>query len=158
MLDNLKDHIDSQREDFELYPFDNEKGWKEISTKIAPELKWPKWKLASVAACLAIIVVSAFYQSAPRIEANTEISELEQFYAGEISNKITLVKTQLKDHRILEDLELMDNAFAELKADLNDNIDNEEVIAAMMENYQLKLQILEEILKELEKENSESSL
>lgn len=158
MLDNLKDHIDSQREDFELYPFDTEKGWEEIASKVTPEPKWPKWKLVSVAACLVIIAVSVFYQSTPRGEANSEISELEHYYSGEISSKITLVKSQLEDHSILMDLELMDNAFSELKADLNENIDNEEVIAAMVENYQLKLQILEEILRELEKEKGESSL
>ena len=65
------------------------------------------------------------------------------------------MRSHLGDTRILEDLAVMDQAFAELKADLRDNVDNEEVIAAMMENYQLKLQILEEILNELEKENRE---
>ena len=52
----------------------------------------------------------------------------------------------------------MNAAFSELKADLKDNVDNEEVVTAMMENYRLKLQILEEILKELEKERSEEVL
>ena len=69
-----------------------------------------------------------------------------------------LVKSQVKDPRVIEDLEAMDKAFAELKGDLEDNVDNEEVVAAMMENYQLKLRILEEILSELEKENDKSSL
>ena len=52
----------------------------------------------------------------------------------------------------------MDQVFAELKTDLEENVDNEEVITAMMENYRLKLQILEEILVELEKEKREEIL
>jgi hypothetical protein len=69
-----------------------------------------------------------------------------------------LVKNQLDDDRILEDLNAMDDAFADLKSDLEDNVDNEEVIMAMMENYRLKLQILEEILSKLEKEERDASL
>ena len=87
-----------------------------------------------------------------------ELSEVENFYQNEINYKISLVRNQLEDPSILEDLQLMDQAFSELKADLKDNVDNEEVVAAMMENYQLKLRILEEILKELDQENRESSL
>ena len=47
----------------------------------------------------------------------------------------------------------MDRAFAELKQDLKDNADNAEVIAAMMNHYRLKLQILEKMLNEIQEEN-----
>ena len=83
---------------------------------------------------------------------------MENYYEGEINKKVTLIKGQLEDDQILKDLEEMDAVFADLKADLNENVDNEEVIMAMMENYRLKLQILEEILNELEKEKSEEVL
>lgn len=159
MLDNLKDHIEGQRDDFETYPFDSDKGWEDIKAKVAPNhQKKDPWKIAGVAACFAFILGGTIFFVNPVSQVNNEIAELEEYYNGEINQKITLVKNQLKDDRILQDLNTMDQAFAELKADLRDNVDNQEVITAMMENYQLKLQILEEIIKELEKEKSEEVL
>jgi len=156
MSDNLKDHIDKQRDQFEIYSFDQEVGWNQISDKVKPVKKWPIWKLASVAACLLFVLTGSIYYA--NYETGGALSDVENYYESEINYKVSLVKSQLSDPSLLEDLEAMDQAFAELKADLKDNVDNEEVVTAMMENYQLKLRILEEILVELEKEKSESNL
>ncbi|GAB4248736.1 MAG: hypothetical protein Tsb0034_28120 [Ekhidna sp.] len=160
MSDNLKDRIINEREDFELYPFDTKAGWDEISSRINRPKKWPTWKVVSVAATVALVLLSSWYQSIPLSSSasNPVLSEMEQYYHGEINEKIMLVKQHVKDPRVLEDLEIMDQAFSELKNDLRENVDNEEVVQAMMENYRLKLRILEEILSELEKERSETSL
>ena len=159
MLDNLKDHIDNKRDEFETYPFDVDAGWEEIAQKVVPtQQKRDPWKIASIVACFALICAGTIFFMNPVAQEENEIVELERYYNGEINQRISLVKSQLNDHRILEDLNVMDQAFAELKADLKDNVDNQEVITAMMENYQLKLQILEEIIKELEKEKSEEVL
>lgn len=159
MQDNLKDQIDNSPEDFEIYPFDAEKGWDEISKKIAPAKKRNLGWTIGIAASLLMVIGFGFYsfqhQSDPL--AN-EVAEIENFYGNAIDQKIALVRNEIKDERILNDLEVMDEAFAELKADLNDNVDNQEVVEAMMENYRMKLQILEEILKELDKEKSEKPL
>lgn len=159
MRDSLKEHIENSREEFELYPFDNDKEWSNIAEKINPrkEKKDP-WRLLGIAACISAIIGCTIFFMNPVNNQNSEIAELEQYYNGEINQKITLIKGQLKDEHILKDLNEMDAAFAELKADLKDNVDNQEVVTAMMENYRLKLQILEEILTELEKENREEVL
>lgn len=159
MRDSLKEHIDNSREHFELYPFDGDREWVKIAKKIKPngEQRNP-WKIASIAACVAAIIGGTIFFMSPSTSKGNEIAELEQFYNGEINQKITLIKGQLEDDYILQDLEDMDAAFVELKADLKDNVDNQEVISAMMENYRLKLQILEEILNELEKEKREEVL
>ena len=55
------------------------------------------------------------------------------------------------------DMVELDKVFEELKNDLKDNSDNEEVIEAMIQNYRFKLQMLEEILLQLNKsKNSEN--
>jgi hypothetical protein len=53
------------------------------------------------------------------------------------------------------DIELteLDHIYRELKEDLKDNADNEEVVVAMIQNYRLKLEILEEILLQLKPAN-----
>ncbi len=159
MLDNLKDHVTKNRENFELYPIDTDLEWKDISGKLENSReKVDPWRRVGIAACFAFILSGTIFFMNPIHQTNDEIAELERYYNSEINQKVTLVKHHLKDDRILQDLNTMDQAFAELKADLKDNVDNQEVVTAMMENYQLKLQILEEILNELEKEKSEEAL
>ena len=54
------------------------------------------------------------------------------------------------------DMELvdLDRVFLDLKDDLKDNADNEEVIEAMIQNYRLKLEILEEMLMVLKESDN----
>ncbi|MEM9896412.1 MAG: hypothetical protein AAF789_08580 [Bacteroidota bacterium] len=159
MQDNFKDYIDSNREDFEIYPFDADKEWNGLSKKILPKKrKIDRWKVTAIASCILLVLLSTIHFLNPADPVNNEVAELEQYYTTEINHKVSLIKDQLENDAILKDLEAMNGVFAELKADLKDNVDNEEVISAMMENYRLKLQILEEILGELERENAEKSL
>jgi hypothetical protein len=51
---------------------------------------------------------------------------------------------------IEQDLAGLDSALVQLKRDLKDNISNAEVIEAMIQNYRLKLAILEEVLGYIE--------
>ena len=57
---------------------------------------------------------------------------------------------------LIEDFTEMDKAFLELKEDLKDDVDNEEVVEAMINNYRLKLKILERIMIEIEEKDNES--
>jgi hypothetical protein len=50
----------------------------------------------------------------------------------------------------------LDSICTDLKKDLKDNIANQEVIEAMIQNYRIKLQLLEDMLKLL-KENENKS-
>ncbi len=158
MQDNLKDHIDANRENFELYPFESNQEWAKISVKMEQAgAKKDTWKWIGIAACFVLIVGSTFFFIRPMNEGG-EVAEIENFYATEINQKVSLIKNHDEGDFILKDLEEMDAVFAELKSDLKENLDNEEVITALMENYRLKLQILEEILNELEKEQGEEVL
>lgn len=156
MRDNLKEHIEKEREEFEVYEFSQEKSWSEISDRLSTDSK-PKhvinyWKYA-VAACL-IVASGWFAYNLGQNEAGVynELSEVESYYQNEIATKLTLVKTKMDDPLLIADLELMDEAFADLKKDLKDNVDNAEVVEAMMENYRLKLEILEKILEKINKD------
>jgi len=53
------------------------------------------------------------------------------------------------------DMELvdLDRVYDELKKDLKDNAANQEVIEAMIQNYRLKLDILEEMLMAIKQSN-----
>jgi predicted CopG family antitoxin len=57
---------------------------------------------------------------------------------------------------LTDDMEELDEVYLELKKDLKDNVSNPEVIEAMVLNYRVKLEILEDLLNQLnEKENQD---
>ncbi len=51
----------------------------------------------------------------------------------------------------------LDVLFKELKEDLNDNADNHEVIEAMIQNYSIKLEILEDMLNQIKPEQKNNN-
>lgn len=158
MPDKLKDHIEENRGDFDLYPF--EANWSKIADHLEKDKKPPLPKIL-VAASLTLLLVSF---SVLWISQNSddaiprEVVEMEHYYTHQIDQKVQLIKNDPRGNEILMEIEEMDAAFSELKDDLNDNIDNQEVIRAMMENYRFKLEMLERILNKLEEENVEQDL
>jgi hypothetical protein len=89
-----------------------------------------------------------------------ELIEAEAYYSSQISMKqdeifrLTTTNPEVR-HEINMEMVDLDRVYSELKEDLKDNADNEEVIEAMIQNYRLKLDILEEMLVQL-KQSDES--
>ncbi|HYW95471.1 MAG TPA: hypothetical protein VE870_07790 [Bacteroidales bacterium] len=94
-----------------------------------------------------------FYQLVP------ELKETENYYNNLVSIKMNELQPWFNrvpglDHEVNGDLGELDSVYASLKQDLRDNIDNEQVIEAMIQNYRMKLEILEDLLNELNTENN----
>ncbi|MFY0687695.1 MAG: hypothetical protein JXQ90_11050 [Cyclobacteriaceae bacterium] len=162
MSDDLKKYVDQEREQFELYPYDLDQGWNELRERLpktAPKESKPIWYM--VAAGLAmLLMISPMLFNGPNSTESTVPSEIVevQFYYNEIIDaKMTLVKSQVKDPEILSDIDALDEVFSELNEDLKDGVRNEEVVMAMIENYRLKLEILERILEDLEEDSHETN-
>ena len=82
------------------------------------------------------------------------LMEAKVYYSGLINNMENEVYRMAGDNSpikqdIKTEFEELDKIFNELKNDLRDDADNQEVIEAMIQNYRIKLQILEEILSQL---------
>lgn len=156
MSDQLKEYIDSNRTDFEIFPFDEEAGWEEIAAKVEVRPKsgfFKPWMYVAASVLLVgvfgLAVLKSGNQSSPYA---SEFQEAQSYYQQMVDAKIMMVKARVDDSELFRDLEAMDAAFAELERDLKDDVDNEEVVAAMIDNYRLKLRILEKILEELDQE------
>lgn len=91
-------------------------------------------------------------------EVSDEYAELENYYSQQVSMNIEKLKKYNFDENILEDIAELDVAFQELKRELGDTqvMSDEEIIHAMIENYQMKINILERVLERIpSKENNE---
>jgi hypothetical protein len=146
-----------------------------VDTRKAPliRINWKdiSWKAAAV----AVIFMASYYfhdymasrnqaagpmggQNAGASIMVKELIEAEAYYSSQIDIKKDEVFQLAADNPEIRreiDMELvdLDRVFNELKEDLNDNAANEEVIEAMIQNYRLKLDILEEMLMVLKQSN-----
>lgn len=161
-MDELKRYVDDHRDDFELPAggFDDlwgniEKGIDQKERKRVPLFSGKAWKVAAMLVVTVGLAWLAFRVSSGEdqlAKSNPDWLETEQFYSAQIQEKMQVLEAKREeiDHAVFNDLEMLDVAFTELKEDLQDNADNSEVIEAMIQNYRIKLQLLEEILKEID--------
>ncbi|MCV9388685.1 hypothetical protein [Reichenbachiella ulvae] len=156
--DDWKDHIEKNRSEFEQYELDQD-SWANIVSgldkkekSLEKRSKWlgNLWKGA--AACMLAAVVAFVLYPVEQSDdyASSQLSEVETYYQSKINIKVSQISAIENDQTIFQDLEVLDQAFVELKEDLKDNADNEEVINAMIATYKVKLEVLERILEELE--------
>lgn len=91
-----------------------------------------------------------------------ELQEVEHYYSAEIDRKMeelskfTSTDSELKQD-ITTDMDELDQAYDELKDDLKEAVATEEIIEAMVQNYRLKLQILEQMLQQIKERNGEEN-
>ena len=83
-----------------------------------------------------------------------ELAEAKAYYTSQVNTKLAEIEPMLEGNPelgddIMKDLSELDSVYNNLKADLLDNIANKEIIEAMIQNYRLKLEILEELQMEL---------
>ncbi|MFA5419853.1 MAG: hypothetical protein WC341_15480 [Bacteroidales bacterium] len=109
--------------------------------------------------------ISAIQSSASEEDRQmlTQLMESKAYYTSLINTKTEEVyllaaeKPMLRDE-IQQEMKELDQEFLKLQNDLHDNTDSEEVIAAMIQNYRLKLQILEETLMQLQVQKKENNI
>jgi hypothetical protein len=171
--DPLKSFIDSNRDDFDKH-IPSAAMWDAIDERLNP----PKTKMVSirtlwlVAASLLILLglpltwMLLTKEVVPQNQPLTaqeekidpmfkEFQEAETYYAAEVSEKVNLIKEMEGDEELLAEIEFLQLEYENLKKEMDAGADSQKIIAAMIENYRLRLNILEEILMELQDNRSD---
>ena len=172
MSDRLEDFVRQHREEFDLREPDPSV-WLKINPANAPVVKEKRpLRWLRVAAAIAVIFAGSsagiYFLTGGNNEADLysqelymEMQETEAFYTMMVSDRYEELKPFLASNPVANemlsaDMEELDEVYHELKNDLKDNISNPEVIEAMVLNYRIKLEILEDLLNQLkEKENQD---
>ncbi len=169
MKDKLEKFILENRNDFDVYE-PSENVWTKIEKNQKRRLHKTNWKgwLWKAAAILVIFGSSLLFfemlhykgihiislEKEQEEVVIPELKEAEMYYSSIIEEKIREIKPMLTEHpgmdkEINKDLTELDSMYTELKKDLKDNIATGEVVHALIENYRMRIDILEEILHEL---------
>lgn len=85
-----------------------------------------------------------------------EYAELESFYAKQVSTQLKQLNKYRYDKDIMEDIAELDTAFKDLRDELGKDgtVEDDEIIDAMIENYQTKIEILERVLLRIKKDKA----
>lgn len=163
--DKLEQYIAENRDQFDLYePGDGI--WNSIERNIRKKGKHIDWKTIFWRAAVIIIIFAASFLIQEYLHRNElvtgrkernlknveipELQEAEMYYANRVDEKIReieplLTKQPELGNELRDDLAELDSIYAQLRKDLKDNIANDAVVEAMIQNYRLKLQILEDL-------------
>lgn len=177
-MDPLEKFIHNNRDAFDqATPPDNlwdgirfESSPTKIKKRYSPLVKW-----SFRAAAAILIFVTAWFMNdlydqknndmAINIEVKSknreivyELKEAEAFYSARITQNLKRIATLASNRpglmeSVNTDIKELDIVYGELKKDLGDNAANTEVVEAMIQNYRLKLDILEQILSQIEEKN-----
>lgn len=170
-MDKLEEHIRNNRQDLDKYnPPD--KTWKKISRELNVERQMRR-QLFSIAAMIIVILGTAIVLFKPEFRwsqskrlknaenvnssASPQLKETEIYYTNLINSlykEATPLLTQNPEIKkeLNGDLSQIDSICSDIKKDLKDNISNQEVVEALIQNYRTKIRILEDMLTVL-KEN-----
>ncbi len=170
-MENIEDHIRKNREKLDTYTPP-----PEIWTRINKDLHGKRGVLIrwlSAAAIIILVFVSSvlFYvgenrknylagrntSDEPSSVPDIRIKETEIYYNNLINDlykKAAPFLTEYPDaeKELINDLAQLDSICSDIKSDLKDNIDNKEVIEALIINYRIKIYILENILTTLDQD------
>lgn len=170
--------ISQNRDEFDVFePSDSV--WEKIKEKQSPKedsykpiKKIPFVKIIlNIAAAIILFVASYFFHNWKNSSSSTtdvvatadsipqlykEFSETEAYFISQVNLKLDEINKYAKENpelikEIIEDFNELDAEYSNLKKDLNDNISNQAIIQAMIQNQKIKLRILENLLDELNK-------
>lgn len=170
-MDNLEKFIIQHREEFDV-EVPSLKVWagidKEMAQKTAKRVRLRK--MMSIAASVVVLLIAGAIlgiqiNEASNEEAITSLSDiapeyadLEQHYKSQVNQKYQQLVSYNHDVYVEEDLAQLDAIFEELKLEFQ-NVpkgSEEHIINAMINNYQTKIDILEQVLEKIQSINQTS--
>ena len=170
-MDRLEEHIRRDTEDLDRYDV-SEGVWKGIKKKLKSK-KFTDRKWLSIAAMFVVVIGTALLLLRPvfrRSESNRQsknddvdmqhtpqLKETELYYNNLVSSLYSEATPLLTNNPEIKkelnaDLSHLDSICTDIKKDLKDNISNQDVVEALIQNYRIKIRILEDMLTVL-KEN-----
>jgi hypothetical protein len=172
-MDKLEDHIRKNREELDVYT-PSPSVWNKIRRKIrkgySPFTRW-----ISIAAMVIvvlgtslIVIIQGYFKAdngvaGNNITASTGNSQLKEseIYYNNLLNSLYTEATPLLtanpevQKELSYDISHIDSLCLEIKKDLKDNVANKEVVEALIQNYRIKIRLLEDILAILKEDGND---
>jgi hypothetical protein len=168
-MDELEKFIRNHRQELDKYSPKKET-WTSIESTLRKRSRFITYGWSAAAIIVIIIAFAALlkvdvirFPGSRKYEAliknDPRIRETELYYNNLVNDMVMEAKTLLTEHPDLEkeliiDLSQLDSICFEIKKDLKDNISNQEVIEALINNYRIKIRILNDMLDLLKQDET----
>ncbi len=88
-------------------------------------------------------------------DVSPEHAEMERYFSSQVNEKLAKLATYKQDGMVKADIQELDEAYEQLKLELENAPAgaDEQIIQAMIETYQTKISILEQVLEKIENVN-----
>ncbi len=166
-MDELEKHIKQERQGMDIH--DPDPGlWSRIETGLPRSERRIGsflWKAAVIlivaGAGLTVILRTIITPGRNDDRQKTAISETSLYYSSQINllyNEAGPLLTANPDIRTELDRSMgeLDSLSVEIRKDLSDNIANEEVVGALIRNYRLRIELLEDMLMLMREKEAEN--
>ncbi|SFF31246.1 hypothetical protein [Thermoflexibacter ruber] len=178
-MDKLKNFIDENRQEFEEFkapeelwagisqrlkeekhfPILTEEKQSKKNKQVNKTVKmysFSRSMLMRVAASVLILLVAGITWVSYKIDAledDPPLSKTEAYYEQIFHAKLTELKQyendDLFDRDLLIDIQELEEIYNDLKNDLKEDANNEQVVEAMIRNYRVRIELLEKMLNEI---------
>jgi hypothetical protein len=166
-MDNFEKHIRENVSEFEVHKADRSKMWTKISQeleveepKVVPFWKSPMLKIAAALLLLlgiaSVVGLSFFGNRAGDTQfASKELLDIDMHYKGLVSYQVQLVQKNSKlsqedKKEFLSFMDELDEEYQELRLEMYKNLDNELVLEAIVGNYKKRIELIEQLLKQMD--------
>lgn len=175
MSDKLKEFISKNEAEFDQLPksghFERFKALQDKANPVPKKSQKMVW-MRVAAILISVLGISYLFFNLGKMQAkdelvastgsiieNSELLEAEIFFSEKVDTKKQEVLAFSKNsdpatQHIMAELDKLELQYIDLKEELSINSDNPQIINAMVENYRVRLSLLERLLEQLKKSNT----
>lgn len=173
MKDPIENFVNKNKQAFDLHE-PNSKVWENIAQhtvkKKLLKLHWLKYVAAVIIFLGGFMLGINYHKNSNRellakvkhhkFQEQSQLIESEYYYVTKINDRLVELEPYFASDPQLKldidvDFEELDAFCMQLKTDLEDDINNQYVVEAMIQSYKMKLEILETLLNQLKQQNNE---
>lgn len=167
-MDNFEKHIREHKDEFDEQVVDKAKLWANIDArleeqkpKVIPLWKSPMVRIAASILFLlgvcGIIGLSIFGNAAVNEQTgfvSKELQDIDMHYQSLVSYQVRLVQknqslSEADKAEFLSFIDDLDKEYEQLRLELRKNMDNELVLQAIISNYKKRIELIENLLRQI---------
>lgn len=162
-MDNLEKYIRENRESFDT-GLPGLEVWAKIDRSLerSPSRRIVWMKRLRVAASIVVLLAAGgaigahLNSTSNKVDSlagvSPEYAEMERYFSSQVTEKMAKLAAYRQDGFVRGDIQDLDAVYEDLKTELKDAQPGteEQIIQAMIENYQTKIDILEQVLEKVQ--------
>ncbi len=166
-MDNFEKHIREHKAEFDDHKADKAKMWAAIAGELKTEEPKvvPLWRSSvfkMVASLLLLFGITSFIaltilKSEGDMQtqfASKELLDIDMHYKGLVSYQVQLVKdnpnlSEEDKTEFLSFMDELDTEYEKLRLEMHNDLDNERVLEAIVSNYKQRIELIEQLLKQI---------